>query len=84
MRYPALIECEPVVVGITFPNLPGCVAAADTIDQALVDAADVLRDWIEVAEEDVRPVPPTSALEDVGVPPGCTLVTVASMDTPGS
>ena len=45
MRYPALIECEPGAVGVTFPDLPGCVAAAETMDQALVDAVDVLRDW---------------------------------------
>ena len=49
MRYPALIECEPSAAGVIFPDLPGCVAAAETMDQALVDAADVLRDWVAVA-----------------------------------
>ena len=81
MRYPALIECEPSAVGVTFPDLPGCVAAAETIDQALVDAADVLRDWVEVAEEDGRHVPPPSALEDIDVPPGCALSSVLLVRT---
>ena len=76
MRYPALIECEPSAVGVIFPDLPGCVAAAETIDQALVDAADVLRDWVAVAEEDGRHVPAPSALEDIDVPPGCALSSV--------
>ena len=76
MRYPALIEQEAGVVGIVFPDLPGCVAAADTIDEALVNAEDVLRDWIEVAEEDGRSVPPPSALEDVSVPAGNVLVSI--------
>ena len=77
MRYPALIECEPGAAGVTFPDLPGCVAAAETIDQALVAAAaDLLRDWIEVAEEDGRHVPAPSALEGIDVPPGCALTSV--------
>ena len=83
MRYPALIECEPGAVGVIFPDLPGCVAAAETIDQALVNAADLLRDWIEVAEEDGRRVPAPSALEDIGVPPGCALSSVRLVHNPG-
>ena len=81
MRYPALIECEPGAVGVTFPDLPGCVAAAATMDEALASAAEVLRDWVEVAEEDGRRVPPPSALEEIDVASGCALVTVPLMDT---
>ena len=76
MRYPALVEREAGVVGVVFPDLPGCVAAAATIDEALVDAEAVLRDWIDVAEEDGRRVPPPSALEDVCVPAGSVLVSI--------
>ena len=76
MRYPALIDHEPGVVGIVFPDLPGCVAAAATIDEALVNAEAVLRDWIDVAEEDGRSVPPPSALEDICVPAGSVLVSI--------
>ena len=75
MRYPVLIECEPGAAGVTFPDLPGCVAAAETIDQALAATA-VLRDWIEVAEEDGRLVPAPSPLDDIDVPPGCALSSV--------
>ena len=83
MRYPALIECELGVVGVTFPGLPGCVAAPGTMDEALVSAADVLRDWVEVAGADGRPVPPPSALEDIDVASVGTLVTVSLVDAPG-
>lgn len=76
MRYPALIDHEAGVVGIVFPDLPGCVAAAATIDEALVNAEAVLRDWIDVAEEDGRSVPPPSTLEDVCVPAGSVLVSI--------
>ena len=76
MRYPALIDCEPSVVGVVFPDLPGCVAAAATIDAALVNAEDVLRDWIEVAEEDGRAVPAPSELEDIDVPAGSVLTSI--------
>ena len=82
MRYPVLIECEPGAVGVVFPDLPGCVAAAETMDQALVDAADVLRDWVEVAEEDGRLVPAPSVLEDIDVPSGCALTSVNLVHDP--
>ena len=76
MRYPALVECEAGVVGVVFPDLPGCVAAAATIDEALVNAEAVLRHWVDVAEEDGRSVPPPSALEDVSVPAGSVLASI--------
>ena len=82
MRYPALIECEPSAAGVTFPDLPGCVAAAETKDQALVNAAGVLRDWVEVAEEDGRHVPAPSAPEDIDVPPGCSVSSVLLVHNP--
>ena len=82
MRYPVLIECEPGAAGVSFPDLPGCVAAAETIDQALLNAADVLRDWVAVAEADGRHVPSPSALEDIDVPPGRALSSVLLVHNP--
>ncbi len=76
MRYPALIEYGADAIGVIFPDLPGCVAAAATIDQALLNAEDALRGWVAVAEEDGDAVPPPRALEEVAVPAGHALVSV--------
>ena len=42
-HYIALIHKEAgSCYGVSFPDVPGVVAAADTLDQALADAADAL------------------------------------------
>ena len=51
VRYPALVD-GPVLVdrergayGVSFPDLPGCVAMGLSVDEALLNAEDSLRDW---------------------------------------
>ncbi len=83
MRYPVLIDEGPGVVGVVFPDLPGCVAAAATIDEALVNAEEAVRDWVEVAEEDGFTVPEPSALEDIDVPDGSVLGSVPLIQVSG-
>ena len=63
MRYTALLDGEAGAYGVVFPDLPGCTAMADTIDEALANAADALRDWVEVAEEFGTEVPAPRAVE---------------------
>ena len=76
MRYPALIDHEPGLYGVTFPDLPGCVAVGTTVDQALLNAEAALRDWIDVTEAHGETVPVPSALEDVDVPSGSILSSI--------
>ena len=54
LRYPALIDSEDGTYGVTFPDLPGVVAMAETLDQALVNAEDALRDYAIETEKDGR------------------------------
>lgn len=65
MRFIALIDGKAGNYGVTFPDLPGCTAMGKTIDEALDNAADALRDWTEVTEEDGDKVPPPRAAEAV-------------------
>lgn len=76
MRYPALIEYGSSAIGVVFPDLPGCVAAGATIDQAMINAEEALRDWVAVAEEDGDAAPSPSTLENVDVPAGYALVSI--------
>jgi len=36
---------------VTFPDLPGCMADGETVAEALSEAADAERSWIETREE---------------------------------
>jgi predicted RNase H-like HicB family nuclease len=44
-RYTALIDGEHGAYGVSFPDLPGCVAMGATVDDALLAAAEALREF---------------------------------------
>ena len=75
-RYPALIDGEKGAYGVTFPDLPGIVAMGTTVDEALVNAEEALRDYAVEAEKDGEKIAQPSALERVDVPSGNALVSV--------
>lgn len=75
-RYPALIDGEEGAYGVTFPDLPGIVAMGKTVDEALVNAEEALRDHAIEAEKDGEEILQPSALERVEVPSGNALVSV--------
>lgn len=49
-RYSVLIDGQAGGYGVVFPDLPGCVAMGATVDAAMVNAGEALRDWIAVVE----------------------------------
>jgi len=61
--YVALIDGEPGAYGASFPDLPGCVAMGETLDEATQSAAEALREWVEMAELHQEPVPAPSSLD---------------------
>ncbi|MCY3766718.1 MAG: type II toxin-antitoxin system HicB family antitoxin [Gemmatimonadetes bacterium] len=75
-RYPALIDGKKGAYGVTFPDLPGIVAMGNTVDEALVNAEEALRDYAIEAEKDGEKISPPSAFEQLEVPCGNTLVSV--------
>ena len=62
-RYFALIDGKAGAYGVVFPDLPGCTAMGKTMDETLANAAEALRDWAEVTEEDGGKVPRPRSLE---------------------
>ncbi len=76
MRYPAVIDGKKSAYGVTFPDLPGIVAMGKTLDEALVNAEEALRDYVVETEKDGVTITPPSALEQVDTPDGCLLVSV--------
>ena len=75
-RYPAFLDGEAGAYGVTFPDLPGIVAMGETMDDALLHAEEVLRDYVTEAEADGARVTDASPMERVSPPKGATLVTI--------
>ena len=58
MRYIAFIHKEPdSVYGVSFPDLPGCISAGETIDEAVRNAVEALSGHVRMLEADGDPVP---------------------------
>jgi len=69
MRYAALIDGEAGAYGVVFPDLPGCVAMGVTLDEAMINAADSLRDFVADAREHGEEVPSPRDLDAIGKDP---------------
>lgn len=65
MRYIALIDGNAGAYGVSFPDLPGCVAMGKTVDEAMSNAAAALRDWVEVTAEAGAKVPAARTAEAI-------------------
>jgi predicted RNase H-like HicB family nuclease len=65
-QYIALIHKEPTsAYGVSFPDLPGCVSAGDTLDEARAMAAEALAFHLEGMIEDGDTIPAPSSLEAI-------------------
>ena len=76
IRYPALIDGEAGAYGVTFPDLAGIVAMGTTMDEALINAEEALRDYALEAERDGVDVLPPSSIESVKAEAGSALVSI--------
>lgn len=58
MRYIAFIHKDPdSVYGVSFPDMPGCISAGDTIDEAVRSGVEALSGHVRMLEADGDPVP---------------------------
>ena len=49
---------------VSFPDLPGCLSCGESMEQAIANATDAKRVWMEAALEDGLDIPEPDALED--------------------
>jgi predicted RNase H-like HicB family nuclease len=49
-HYTALLDGKAGAYGVSFPDLPGCVAMGKTLEEAIANAADALRAWVFATE----------------------------------
>ncbi len=62
MRYAVVIEKGPTSVGAYVPDLPGCVAVAETVEEARRLIASAIQVHLEGMREDGEPIPEPSSL----------------------
>ena len=64
--YIALLRKEPDSdYGVDFPDFPGCITAASTLDEARRRAGEALEFHIEGMTEDGEPIPEPSSLDAI-------------------
>lgn len=67
--YPAIFNYADDGISISFPDLPGCFSCADTTEEALKNAEEVLGLWMYGIEEDKEEIPVPTPLEKVQCAP---------------
>jgi predicted RNase H-like HicB family nuclease len=77
LRYPALIDGEKGAYGVVFPDMDGVVAMGETLDEAIRNAEDSLRDYARSCDELGEQLAVPSDLESIQVPDGSTLTSIA-------
>ena len=82
--YPALTDGERGAFGVTFPDLPGHRRHGASVDEALENAEEALRDSVIEAREAGDAITPPIPMERVTTPSGCPLISVPSPVLPSA
>ncbi len=63
MKYPIAIEpgTEDTAFGVVIPDLPGCFSAGDTLEEAIDNAGEAAKLWLETVIDDGGTVPAASS-----------------------
>ena len=51
--------------GVSFPDVPGCISAGDTFEEAVANAAEVSAGHFALMRADGDPIPPSRSFEDL-------------------
>ena len=87
--YIALLHKDPKSdYGVSFPELPGCITAGRTLDEARAMAIEALALHLQGMIEDGNTIPDPSSLETIMADPAncdgvSTLIPIPPMDGPG-
>jgi predicted RNase H-like HicB family nuclease len=69
MRYIALVDGNAGAYGVVVPDLPGCTSAGPSTDEALRNAVEAVRLWVEDAIDDGEALPPPRSVEALRADP---------------
>lgn len=65
VHYPAIVERGPDGFGVYFPDLPGCVSAGRTMQEAALGAEEALTGHLAVMAEHGDPIPDPSEIDAI-------------------
>ena len=84
--YIALVhKDEGTSYGVSFPDVPGCISAGDTFEQAVANAAEALAGHFAVMKADGEPLPAPRSFEQLKRDPSFaddSADTIVTMVTP--
>jgi predicted RNase H-like HicB family nuclease len=60
-----VVDGEPGAYGISFPDLPGCVSAGDTLQEVARNAEEALQMHVDAMIDEGMPVPEPRALDQI-------------------
>jgi predicted RNase H-like HicB family nuclease len=64
--YIALVhKDEGTSYGVSFPDVPGCISAGDTFEEAVANAAEALAGHLALMEADRDPIPAPRSFEQL-------------------
>ena len=63
--FPAVIDRSASGFGVSFPDLPGCIAAGDTVQQAAINAEAALALHLDAMRADGDAIPEPSSLDEI-------------------
>ena len=63
MKYAVVIERGPTSFGAHVPDLPGCVASAETREEVYALIRDAIQLYVEALEEEGLPIPEPQSYE---------------------
>ncbi len=63
--FPAIFDYAEDGISIEFPDLPGCLSCANTDEEALYMAKDVLKGFLLCMEEENEDIPEPTSLKDI-------------------
>jgi predicted RNase H-like HicB family nuclease len=66
MRFVAFVHKEAdSCYGVSFPDLPGCISAGKSLDEALQNATEALSGHLRVLEKDGDPIPAPRSIDQI-------------------
>jgi len=69
--YPAIFEKESEECWFAdFPDLVSCATNATTLEEAIIQAQNVLEDYLAICEKDGMDIPPPTPIEETIIPEG--------------
>lgn len=67
--FPAIVEQASDGFGVFFPDLPGCISAGATVQEAALNAEEALQAHIDLSAEHGDAIPEPSTLDQISVDP---------------